>query len=192
MSMGRMLGSLLGAFGGRALGGMVGGNTGRMIGSLAGSMLGGRGMRSMGGGAMGGGGLGSMLGGLLGGNQDDADQAAAQIADSDAEILIRAMCMAAKADGTVDQDEVDAITSRMGDLSSDEEQFLRTELSSPLDLEGFLRTVPQGMENEVYTMSLLAIDVDTGAEADYLSKLAAGLGLSNDTRNEIHEALQLS
>ena len=185
MSMGRMVGSLLGAFGGRALGGMLGGNTGRMIGSFAGSMLGSRGIGGMG---RGGGGLGSITD-LFGGDNDKAEAAGAQIADDDAEILIRAMCNAAKADGSVDDSEVHNIMSRLGDLTRDEEAFLRHELSSPLDLAGFIPTVPSGMENEVYTMSVLAIDVDTGAEADYLAQLASGLNIDNDTRSKIHEAL---
>lgn len=186
MSMGRLAGSLLGAFGGRALGGMLGGNTGRMIGSLAGSMLGSRGLGGM---SRGAGGATSMLGDLFGGDNDKAEAAAANLGDEDAEILIRAMCNAAKADGTVDDDEVQNIVQRLGDLSRDEEAFLRHELSSPLDLDGFIPTVPSGMENEVYTMSVLAIDVDTGAEADYLAQLAAGLNISDDTRGKIHEAL---
>lgn len=187
MSMGRLAGSLLGAFGGRALGGMLGGNTGRMIGSLAGSMLGSRGLGGMARG--GGGGASSMLGDLFGGDDDKAEAAAANLDDEDAEILIRAMCNAAKADGTVDETEMKNIVERLGDLSADEETFLRHELSSPLDLEAFIPTVPSGMENEVYTMSVLAIDIDTGAEADYLARLAQGLNISDDTRGKIHEAL---
>ena len=185
MSMGRMVGSLLGAFGGRAVGGMLGGNTGRMIGSLAGSMLGSRGLGGMG---RGGGGM-SALGDLFGGDAEKAEAAAVHLKDADAEILIRAMCNAAKADGQVDESEMHNILARLGDITREEKSFLESELSSPLDLAGFIPTVPEGMENEVYTMSLLAIDVDTGAEADYLKALAQGLNISEDTRGKIHEAL---
>lgn len=191
MAMGGLVGSLMGAFGGRAIGGMLGGSTGRMVGSLAGSVLGGRGMRGMGKGGAAAGGIGSMLGGLFGGDDKEKEEAVANISDDDAKILIRAMCNAAKSDGHVDEDEVQNILGRVDDASEEEKDFLKAELESPIELETFVRSVPAGMENEVYTVSLLAIDVDTAAEADYLDKLAAGLGISRDVRDKIHEALSV-
>lgn len=181
-----MITGLIGAFGGGTLGRMLGGRTGGMIGSMAGSMLARKGG--------GGGGIGSMLGGLMGGNDDKqaASSAAADIAEDDALVLIRAMCNAAKADGEVDQSEVDAILSRAGDLDGDDERFLRSELQSPLDLNAFLTTVPQGLEAEVYAASLLPITVDTPSEVEYLQSLASGLGLSTDQVSSIHEELGLA
>ncbi len=185
MGAGRMIGSMVGAFGGRAIGGMLGGSTGRMVGSLLGSMLGGRGM----GGGLGsmGGGLGGLLGGLGGGG--DAEPAAPQMDDAEAMILLQAMTNAAKADGEVDQAEVDAIIERAGDLDEDEKALLRHELASPLDLDAFIDSVPSGMEADVYTASLLPIEVDTAAEMQYLQDLADGLGMRSDDVDKIHEAL---
>jgi len=185
MAAGRMIGSLIGAFGGRALGGMLGGNTGRMVGSLLGSMVGGRGGRGGGGGL---GSLGGLRGGLGGGGDDDKP---VEIPDDDAVVLIRAMTNAAKADGEVDQDEIDAIISRAGDLDGDDEAFLRAEFAAPLDLDAFLESVPEGMEAEVYTASLLPIDIDTVAETTYLQNLADGLGLRSEQVAEIHTALEI-
>ncbi len=181
MSAGRMIGSLVGAFGGRALGGMLGGGTGRMVGSLVGSMLGSRG-------GLGGltGGLGSVLGGLGGGKDEDTPP---EIDDETAMVLIRAMTSSAKADGEVSQDEVDAIVQRAGDLDADEEALLRHELSTPLDLDALIESVPSGMEKDVYVASLLPIEVDTIEERDYLRDLADGLGLREDDVIEIHAAL---
>jgi uncharacterized membrane protein YebE (DUF533 family) len=178
-----MIGSLVGAFGGRALGGMLGGGTGRMVGSLVGSMLGSRG----GLGAVTGG-LGSVLGGL-GGGDDNKQDAPAQIDDDTALVLIRAMTNSAKADGEVTQDEIDAIIQRAGDLDGEEEALLRHELSTPLDLDGLVESVPSGMERDVYIASLLPIEVDTIEERDYLRDLADGLGLREDDVIEIHAAL---
>lgn len=183
MAAGRMIGSLIGAFGGRAVGGMLGGSTGRMVGSLLGSMVGSRGVSGGIGNAVGG------LGGLLGGGDDD-DQPV-EIPDDDAVILIRAMTNAAKADGQVDQEEIDNIIRRAGDLDADDEAFLRAEFAAPLDLDEFIESVPEGMEAEVYTASILPIEIDTVAETTYLQNLADGLGLKASQVEEIHKALEI-
>lgn len=177
-----MAGSLLGSFGGRAIGGAIGGAPGRMIGSMLGAMVAGRGSRGVGS-AM------SGLGGLLGGDDDEKEQAAANMSDEEAALLIRAMTNSAKADGEVDDDEIAAIFSRAGDLEDDEQEFIRNELKSPLDLDAFIESVPSGMEADVYTASLLPIEVDSVAETKYLQDLADGLGLREDDIAKIHEAL---
>ena len=148
MVSGRMIGSLIGAFGGRAVGGMLGGGTGRMVGSLLGSMVGSRGISGGLGSAVGG------LGGLLGGGDKDEP---IEIPDEQAVVLIRAMTNAAKADGEVDQEEIDNIVRRAGDLEAEDEAFLRAEFAAPLDLDAFIESVPSGMEAEVYTASILPI-----------------------------------
>lgn len=175
-----MVGSLLGSFGGRALGGAIGGAPGRMIGSMLGAMVAGRGSKGVGS-AMDG------LKGMMGGGDDDG--APVDIPDEEALILIQAMTNSAKSDGEVDDDEIAAIFSRAGDLDDDEQDYIRNELKSPLDLDAFIESVPSGMEAEVYTASLLPIDVDTPSEAQYLRDLADGLGLREDDVAKIHEAL---
>ena len=45
------------------------------------------------------------------------------------------------------------------------------------------------MEEQVYFMSLLAIDLDSNEEARYLDTLAKGLNISNEVCNQIHEKL---
>ena len=182
MVSGRMIGSLIGAFGGRAVGGMLGGGTGRMVGSLLGSMVGSRGIS---------GGLGSAVGGLggllSGGDKDEP----IEIPDEQAVVLIRAMTNAAKADGEVDQEEIDNIVRRAGDLEAEDEAFLRAEFAAPLDLDAFIESVPSGMVAEVYTASILPIEIDTVAEKTYLQNLADGLGLKASQVEEIHNALEI-
>ncbi len=153
-----------------------------MVGSLIGSMVAGRGVSKAGG-------IGDALGGLRDKIDGDDDVADIEMPDEEAIILIRAMANAAKADGEVDQAEIDAIISRAGDLDEEAEAFVRSELASPLDLDAFIDSVPGGMEAQVYTMSLLPIEVDTAAEADYLADLRIGLGMSDEQVAEIHEAL---
>jgi len=185
MGMTGLLGSLLGAGGGRMIGSMLGGRTGGMIGSLAGSMLGGKAMRGGGGGA---GGLGGMLGGLMGGGDDNQAAAPANLNDSQAEILIRAMVNSAKADGQVDEKEVNAIVGKLGnDIDAADEAFLRAELAKPLDVQGFIDSVPADLSTQVYAMSLLSIDLDHEGEKQYLMQLANGLGIDADTANAIHD-----
>jgi uncharacterized membrane protein YebE (DUF533 family) len=183
-----MITSMVGAFGGGAVGRMLGGRMGGMVGSMAGSMLAGR-MRSSGGG----GGIGDLLGGLMGGDDEKqaAQVAAEAMPESEAMILIKAMCNAAKADGHVDDAEIDAIMGRVGDLEPDDEFMLRAELQAPLDLQAFLAEIPKGMEADVYAASLLPIEVDTADEVEYLQQLGRGLGLSGSDINAIHEELGL-
>ena len=176
-----MITNMIGVFGGGAVGRMLGGRMGGMIGSMAGSML----ARNAGGG-----GLGALLGGLMGGD-DDPSQAAEAMPDDEAAVLIKAMCNAAKADGHVDDDEINDIIGRAGDLDPDDERWLRAELRSPLDLDAFLREIPKGLEAEVYAASLLPIEVDTASEVEYLQRLGRGLGLTSAQINSIHEELGL-
>ena len=67
--------------------------------------------------------------------------------------------------------------------------FVRRELAAPLDAQAFIRSVPRGMEQQVYTMSLMGIDLDTNQEAQYLHQLAQGLGIEADVCNQIHDKL---
>ena len=104
-------------------------------------------------------------------------------------ILIRAMVNAAKSDGKIDQAEQDSIIKHLRDRSPETIQFLREEFQRPLDTRGFALSVPVGMEQQVYTMSLIAIDLDTGKEAKYLTELAENLRLSDEVRGQIHQRL---
>jgi len=110
-------------------------------------------------------------------------------ATKQAEILIKAMINAAKSDGRLDKEEEQKILSRLGDLSPAEIEFLKREFSAPLDVEAFAREIPRGMEQQVYALSLSAIDLDTNKEAQYLGELAQALGISPQMANAIHEQL---
>jgi len=145
----------------------------------------------------GGGGAAGALGSLLGGAQQQQQQQEDPFAGmqqqevtDQATVLIRAMCNAAKSDGQVDNQEQEKILGRLGDnVGQQEIAFLKNELSQPLDLNGFLQDCPQQMAPQVYAMSVMAINVDTQEEAQYLGQLAQGLGLDGQVCNEIHEQL---
>lgn len=120
------------------------------------------------------------------GHRHHHDRYGAQLNDR-AALLIRAMANAAKADGAIDAREQDRIVSQLGQLTPDEVQFLRQEFSTPLDLRSFVMQVPRGFEDEVYSVSLMAIDLDTNPEAHYLRDLAAALNLTAPVCNQLHQ-----
>lgn len=106
------------------------------------------------------------------------------------ELVVRAMISAAKADGEVGEDEIQRIVGRVGadGLSEEEKQFLIAELRRPLDLAALVAEVPNEMvAAEVYAASLLAIQLDTPAEAAYLRQLAQALRLDGATLSRLHE-----
>lgn len=104
-----------------------------------------------------------------------------------AEVLIRAMVNAAKADGQIDQQEQDSIVQQMGHVSQDDIQWLRTEFARPLDVRDFVWSVPLGMERQVYAMSLMAIRLDNNAEVQYLRDLAFGLRMTPEECDQLHQ-----
>lgn len=174
------------------LGSMIGGNAmgGSLLGSLAGPVLSGiLGSMMGGGGQSSGGGLGGLLGSMLGGGASrqqmtDAEQ---NDADDQATLLLRAMINATKADGKLERDEVEAITSRLGEIDANEKAFLEHEFAQPVNIAEFARTVPEEMAQQVYAFSLLGIKVDTNREAQYLRTLAGHLGLSDRVVDQIHQ-----
>jgi len=194
---GNVLGSLLG---GGSSGGAAGG-----LGGLLGGLMGGQ----TGGAATAGGGVGGMLGQILGGQGGQAGQAggmggllgqvmggqqqpqAPTAADNDqAALLIRAMVNAAKSDGQIDQQEQQNIVSKLGgDVGPEEAEFIRGEMAAPLDVNAFVRSVPRGMEKQVYLVSLMAINLDSKAEAVYLDQLAKGMNISEQESNQLHSEL---
>jgi len=179
--LGGLLGSLTGG-GSSSAGGGLGDLLGGLSGKTGGGGLGGI-LDSLNGGSQSGGGIGGMLNDALQGNNVSANNEE----EAQAELLLKAMLSAAKADGVIDEEEKRKITEHLGDVSPEEAEFVRNELESPLDAQGLIDSVPRGMEQQVYFMSLLAIDLDSNEEARYLDSLAKGLNISNDMCNQIHE-----
>jgi len=201
----KLLGSLMGnnATGGGLLGKMLGGGGGGGnaggLGALAGMLGGGGGGGNagglgalagmLGGGGGGGGGLGALLGGLGGGGAAAAQAVPQEKEQNDAVLLIKAMCNAAKADGQIDQAEIQNIVGKLGEIDQQEAAFLKQELESPVDLAGFLRSVPDDMTQQVYAFSLMGMKLDSQQEAQYLAAVAQGLSLDTTIANKIHAEL---
>jgi len=195
---GNLLGSLLGGGGaqggagglGGLLGGLMGGQAGggaQAGGGMLGQILGGQG------GGAGGGGLGSLLGQAMGqgqAQQQQQMQAPSSAQNDQAAILIRAMVNAAKSDGEIDQQEQKNIVDKLGgDVGAEEAEFIRSEMQAPLDVNAFARSVPRGMEQQVYLISLMAINLDNKAEAVYLDQLAKNMNITEQQSNQLHSEL---
>jgi len=114
---------------------------------------------------------------------------------SKAEIVLKAMINAAKADHQIDEDEMRKITGRLqqGGADTEAQEFVHGELRKPMDLEGLVQAVPDRQTAaEVYAASLFTIEVDTAAERNYLQNLAQKLGLDATVVQRIHTALGVS
>ena len=193
-SAGGGLGNLGALLGGKSSGGAAAGGLGGM---LAGGGLGGL-LEKFGGAgstsraaepaaAPGAGSLGDLLNRSL---QGEKVQAPDPGQEALARVLIQAMINAAKSDGMIDEEERSRIVEHLGDdTTAEERDFVLAEMQAPLDLDGFLATVPRGAERQVYTMSLMAIELDEPAEAQYLDKLRQGMGLSEQDADGIHQQL---
>lgn len=196
--LGDLAGMLLGG-GGRS--GTQGGAGG--LGDLAGMLLGGG--RSNAGGAASGGGMAilgtlamaafkhwqqSQSAGAAAAMPAIAPQQFAELTSPQTETLVlRAMISAAKADGQVDDEEIQRIVGKIDDdgVSADEKQFITEELRAPLNLQALVADVPDALVGtQVYAASLLAINLDTEAERNYLRTLAQMLQLDASAVERLH------
>lgn len=112
---------------------------------------------------------------------------------SESVLLIRAMIAAANADGVIDQTERNNILERLQsvELTPEEHAFIAKELLAPIEMEAIAAgvTTPE-LAEQVYTVSLMAIDVDTDQERRYLAALADRLDLDSATLERIHNSLE--
>ncbi len=199
--LGGVLGEVMGSLAGNktALGG---------LGALAGAILGGG--KSSARGAIGGGGL-AMLASLAYAALKKAGQASnnppralfepqtpqeEKALEQDAEIIIKAMINAAKADGQIDQNELQKIVGKLEEngLTQQEKEFFLTEAQKPIDLQA-LAASAQGepeLAVQIYAASLLAIEIDTPAEQQYIEQLAKELQLDSQVTDHIQQALGIA
>jgi uncharacterized membrane protein YebE (DUF533 family) len=220
-NLGDILGGLFGSQGGEGIGQTLSGTLEEAqktigsnqnialaaLGALAGAILGG-GSKSMKG-AVGGGVL-AMLGALayaaLKGTQQEQQEvpltlkepetaAEKVILENQAQLLLKAMINAAKADGQIDQGEVQRIIGKLAEAGADAaaREFVMAEMTKPMETEAIVAAAqgsPQ-LGAELYAASLLAIKVDTPAEQAYMQNLAAALGLPNQAVTNLETSMGL-
>ena len=149
-------------------------------------------------------GLGGLMSALGGGMAGGAEQtsamidsmtgttAATDVMEENAKLMIRAMIQAAKADGEIDAEERTKIMDHLGDAGPEELAFIEAQLDAPVDPMALADDTSQQMAAQVYATALMTIRVDSLKEADYINKLADGLGLSDETRARVHTAMGIS
>lgn len=103
-------------------------------------------------------------------------------------LLLRAMIMAAKADGHIDAKEQETIRGEIDRLSlgAQEKGFLFDLMGQPADPLALARDArDEAQASEIYLVSLLAVDVDTPEERRYLERLGDALRLPDGLRQEL-------
>lgn len=174
-----------------------GGGLGDLLGQLTGGGTGAA-MASAGGLA----GLGGLLGGLAGATGGNAgalqallnqDNPAEEPDENDiAELMLRAMLYAARADGDIDAEEEAKLLGALREGDPSDMEHVKSILKEPVNVSTIVNATPKGLETQVYTMSLNAISPDNQSEAQYLHDLAQGLGIGPSTVNDIHDSLSVT
>ena len=185
--LGAVLGSVLGGGGDSVKGAMAGGAL-AMLASVA--------LKAMTNAGQGGAGQASSheSGQSLQGLQSAEIGAGREALENKARLILKGMINIAKSDGQVGPDEIQRIAARADAAGLDDEgrAWLLTELGQPLDLAAFIAEIPsQEVAAEVYAASLLAVEVDTPQERDYLRQFAEGTGLHQMVVEHIHRSLGL-
>ena len=125
--------------------------------------------------------------------QTEAEQ---QEVENQARIIVEAMINAAKADGQISRDEVQRIAGHLQESGADTEtlQYVLAEMQKPMQTGALVAAVGgnQELAAEVYAASLLAIEVDTQEERQYLSELGAALNLEPAVTRHLEESFGIN
>lgn len=104
--------------------------------------------------------------------------------------LIRAMIAAAKADGRIDPQESRKIMGQVSALgfSEEEKSFLLSEIAQPLPVREIAASASShGEAEEIFAVSVMAVNPNGAAERGYLAELGTLLGLDPNLAREIHD-----
>lgn len=113
-------------------------------------------------------------------------------APSEALLLVRAMIAAANADHHLDDAERRQILAALDEsgVGGEERAYLLGQIESPIGIEELVTGVTSPEHaRQVYAASLMAIEVDSEAERNYLSRLAQRLELTAETIAELEGLL---
>ena len=111
-----------------------------------------------------------------------------QALESTASLVIRGMINAAKSDGQVGADEIQRIVGKLKEagMGGDGEAWILNQLRQPLDLDAFAAEIPSPeVAAQVYAASLLAVEVDTPQERQYLNDFVRKTGLPPEVAQQI-------
>jgi len=102
------------------------------------------------------------------------------------------MINAAKADGRIDEKEMERLVGKLREdgITDEEQRFVMEEMRKPVDTDALVRAVPnEQVAAQIYTASLMAINVDTDAERRYMQELASKLGLNRQVVSYLQHAV---
>jgi uncharacterized membrane protein YebE (DUF533 family) len=105
-------------------------------------------------------------------------------------LVVQAMINAAKADGQIDQGEMQKIVGKIsGDsVTPEEKQFVLDQMARPLDVAALAAEVRSPEQAaQVYAASILAIHADSDQEKAYLRQLAQALDLPPEAVGQLHQ-----
>jgi uncharacterized membrane protein YebE (DUF533 family) len=111
-----------------------------------------------------------------------------------ARLTVRAMVQACKADGHIDAAEAQRLANHIDSTGDAQEAraFIQAEMQRPVDIADLARSVKSREEAaEVYAASIMAIDIDTPVEREYLAALAKALTLPPSVIEQIHTSLNV-
>jgi uncharacterized membrane protein YebE (DUF533 family) len=177
------------------LGSMFGGSLKGALGAGALALLGAIAMKALRGGSPQGSQKLDSAANLVGGPREPSIAEQQQQDQSLANLIVKAMLNAAKADGHIDEDELQKVVGELqGDgITQAEREFVLEEVRKPMSTAEIVRAVPNRQVGaQVYAASLLAIEIDTPAEKAYIQQLARDLGLDSQAVNQIHETLGIA
>jgi len=181
--IGAILGGLLGG-GGGSVKGALGGGALAVLASIAFKALQGAGQAEPGA-------PGINLPGLTAPETPEQEQAV----EATAQLMLKGMISAAKADGQMDQTEMQRSVGKLQEVGMDEETkaWVLNEMRQPLDLDALVAEIPnQQAAAQVYAASLLAIEVDTDAERSYLAQLAQKTQMHPQVAQQIHQTMGIA
>ena len=105
---------------------------------------------------------------------------AARQASKRSEALMQAMISAARADGHVDDEEMNLITQQIKNLGLEQDvtRFLLSEMSKPVSVERIAALADtRETAAELYIASAMVVDMDSVDERTYLDRLASAMQL---------------
>lgn len=104
-----------------------------------------------------------------------------ELSDMRAMLMVRTMLAAAKAGGALSPGDRHRIVEKLdaAGLSAEERAFAERELDKPLDVSAIVDDIGDRLTAaEVYTASLLALDLESPLERAYLADLGSRLGIA--------------
>jgi len=112
-------------------------------------------------------------------------------ANSRSVAILRAMIMAAQADGVIDDAEKEKIAQQIDEVgfSAEVRDLLIPELEKPVDLEQLAKAADSSAAAvEMYLASLTVVDVQNSDERSYLDRLSTALGIDPILQRELELA----